>query len=67
MSDLIEYAYIFLNTGSENVPISESCDGVYLVVFSCQLLTLDILQNLLDCCWLFSANYYDPKISAVSI
>ena len=39
VSDLIEYASIFLNIGSENVLISAGCDDIYLVAFSCQLLT----------------------------
>ena len=39
--DLIEYASIILNIGSENVLIPEGCDDMNLVIFSCKLLILD--------------------------
>ena len=39
VSDLNEYAYIFLKIGYDNVLIYAGCDDMYPVEFSCQLLT----------------------------
>ena len=39
VSDSIEYEYILLKIGSENVLVSASFDDVNLVEFSCYLLS----------------------------
>ena len=39
VSDLVEYTYIFLKIGPDDVIISAGCDYMYPVAFSCELLT----------------------------
>ena len=41
MSDLIEYAYIFVEIGSDDVFILVGSDDMYPVAFSCEFMTLD--------------------------
>ena len=42
VSDLIEYASIILNIGSDNVLIFAGCDDMYPVAFYCELLNWDV-------------------------